>query len=135
LSEIIAVRRLAKGEPVGYGADWRCPEDMVIGVVAAGYGDGFPRHAGAGTPVLVRGRRTQIVGVASMDMLTVDLRPVPDAKLGDPVELWGDNLPIEEVARHAGTIPYELLCGVQKRLTFVEQEALPDPALRARGSR
>jgi len=118
-STLISVRRLAAGEPVGYGASWRCPEPMSIGVVAAGYGDGFPRHANTGTPVIVRGCRTSIVGVASMDMLTVDLRPVPDAVVGDEVELWGGALPIEEVARHAGTIPYELLCGVQKRLTFV----------------
>jgi len=118
-SRLISVRRLARGEPVGYGADWRCPEDMAVGVVAAGYGDGFPRHAKTGTPVLVRGRRTTIVGVASMDMLTVDLRPVPEAAVGDEVELWGGGLPIEEVARHAGTIPYEVLCGVQKRLSFV----------------
>jgi alanine racemase len=118
-SQLISVRRLAAGEPVGYGASWRCPEDMPVGVVAAGYGDGFPRHARTGTPVLVRGRRASLVGVASMDMLTVDLRAVPDAAVGDEVELWGGALPIEEVARHAGTIPYELLCGVQKRLSFV----------------
>jgi alanine racemase len=118
-SRLISVKRVAAGESVGYGAAWCCPEDMTIGVVAAGYGDGFPRHAKTGTPVLVRGRRTQLVGVASMDMLTVDLRGIPDAAVGDEVELWGGALPIEEVARHAGTIPYELLCGVQKRLTFV----------------
>ena len=118
-SRLISVKHLAAGEPVGYGADWRCPEAMSIGVVAAGYGDGFPRHAKSGTPVLVSGRRTTIVGVASMDMLTVDLRPVPGAAVGDEVQLWGAGLPIEEVARHAGTIPYELLCGVQKRLSFV----------------
>lgn len=117
-SRLISVKRVAAGESVGYGAAWRCPEDMTIGVVAAGYGDGFPRHAKTGTPVLVRGRRTTLIGVASMDMLTVDLRPIPEAAVGDEVELWGGALPIEEVARHAGTIPYELLCGVQKRLTF-----------------
>jgi alanine racemase len=118
-SRLISVKRVAAGESVGYGAAWRCPEDMAIGVVAAGYGDGFPRHAKTGTPVVVRGRRTTLIGVASMDMLTVDLRPVPGAVVGDEVELWGGALPIEEVARHAGTIPYELLCGVQKRLSFV----------------
>lgn len=119
VSELIAVRNVAAGESIGYGAGFRCPEDMRIGVVAAGYGDGFPRQARTGAPVLVRGRRTAIVGVASMDMLTVDLRPVPDAVVGDPVELWGGGLPVEELARHAGTIPYELLCGVQKRLSFI----------------
>lgn len=119
VSRLISVKRIAAGEAVGYGAAWRCPEDMAVGVVAAGYGDGFPRHACTGTPVLVRGVRTAIIGVASMDMLTVDLRPLPDAAVGDEVELWGSGLPIEEVARHAGTIPYELLCSVQKRLSFV----------------
>lgn len=125
-SELISIRRLGKGEPVGYGASWRCPEEMPIGVVAAGYGDGFPRHAHSGTPVLVKGRCAATVGFASMDMLTVDLRTVPDARIGDPVILWGPGLPIEEVAKHAQTVPYELICGVHKRLAFVEHGAFQD---------
>lgn len=120
-SELIAVRRVRAGEPVGYGAAWTCPEDMPIGVVAAGYGDGFPRHAQSGTPILVDGARCAIIGYASMDMLTVDLRAAPGARVGAPVELWGPALPIEEIAGHAGTVPYELLCGVHRqRLSFIE---------------
>jgi alanine racemase len=121
-SELISIHQLQQGEPVGYGATWRCPEDMPVGVVAAGYGDGFPRHAKSGTPVLVNGVRCALVGRASMDMLTIDLRNQPDARIGDRVVLWGESLPVEEVARHADTIPYELLCGVHKRLEFIERE-------------
>jgi alanine racemase len=120
-SEIISVQHLSKDEPVGYGATWRCPEDMPVGVVAAGYGDGFPRHARSGTPVLVNGIRCSLIGRASMDMLTIDLRNQPNAKIGDKVVLWGESLPIEEIAQHADTIPYELLCGVHKRLEFIER--------------
>jgi len=120
-SEIISIQYLRKGEPVGYGATWRCPEDMPVGVVAAGYGDGFPRHAKSGTPILVNGVRCSLIGRASMDMLTVDLRNKPEAKIGDRIVLWGESLPIEEIAQHADTIPYELLCGVHKRLEFVER--------------
>jgi alanine racemase len=119
-SELIAVKRLRAGDPVGYGATWLCPEDMPVGVVAAGYGDGYPRHAPSGTPVLLNGRRVPLIGRASMDMLSVDLRTQPHAKVGDPVVLWGEGLPVEVIAQHAGTIPYELLCGVHKRLRFVE---------------
>jgi alanine racemase len=90
-------------------------------VVAIGYGDGYPRSMAAGAPVLVRGQRAAVIGRVSMDMLCVDLRPVPQAQIGDEVELWGRNLPIEEVARLAGTIPYELLCGITQRVPIVEQ--------------
>jgi len=117
-SRLITVKALKTGEPVGYGATWRCPEDMSVGVVAAGYGDGYPRHAESGTPVLVNGKRVELIGRASMDMLTVDLRSQPQAKTGDPVVLWGEGLPVEEIAKHAGTIPYEMLCAVHKRLEF-----------------
>ena len=119
-SELIAVKRLRAGDPVGYGATWHCPEDMPVGVVAAGYGDGYPHHAPSGTPVLLNGRQVPLIGSASMDMLSVDLRTQPDARVGDPVVLWGEGLPVEIIARHAGTIPYELLCRVHKRLRFVE---------------
>ena len=120
-SEIISVQHLVKDDPVGYGATWRCPEDMSVGIIAAGYGDGFPRHAKSGTPILVNNVRCPLVGRASMDMLTVDLRKQPNAKIGDRVILWGDSLPIEEIAKYAETIPYELLCGVHKRLKFIER--------------
>lgn len=116
VSELIAVRRLAKGDPVGYGGIYRCPQDMPVGVVACGYGDGYPRHAPAGTPVRVNGQLAPLAGRVSMDMLTVDLRGHPGARIGDPVQLWGDRVPVDDVARAAGTIAYELLCGVSARV-------------------
>jgi alanine racemase len=96
---------------------------MPVGVIAAGYGDGYPRHAESGTPVLVNGRRVPLIGRVSMDMITVDLRSQPQAQVGDPVVLWGKGLPVEEIARYASTIPYELLCGVARRVEFVEINA------------
>ncbi|MGD9601084.1 MAG: alanine racemase [Gammaproteobacteria bacterium] len=120
-SALIAVKRVAAGGAVGYGRGFVCPEDMDIGVVAFGYADGYPRHAATGTPVLVNGVRTQVIGEASMDMMAVDLRPVGGARAGDPVVLWGDGLPVEDIARAAGTIPYELLCRMRMRAQFVER--------------
>ncbi len=113
-SRLIAVNRYPRGTPIGYGGDWRCPEEMPVGVVAVGYGDGYPRHAPGGTPVLVNGKRVPLIGRVSMDMITVDLRTQPDAAVGDPVVLWGQGLPVECVAERAGTIAYELLCGVAR---------------------
>ncbi len=122
-SELIAVRQQRAGDPVGYGGAWVCPEDMPVGVVAIGYGDGYPRHAKTGTPVLVRGQRASLIGRVSMDMLTLDLRNVIDAQIGDRVVLWGDGLAVEEVAGCSGTIAYELLCQVTDRVRFlVEQD-------------
>jgi alanine racemase len=121
-SELIAVNRLKEEDAIGYGGDWRCPEDMPVGVVAVGYGDGYPRHAQNGTPVLLNGKRVPMVGRVSMDMITVDLRSQPDARAGDEVVLWGEGLPVEEIAAHASTIPYELLCGVTGRVRIVEKE-------------
>lgn len=115
-SELIAVYRRNKGESIGYGATWTCPEAMPVGVVAAGYGDGYPRHAPSGTPVLVDGRPAPLVGRVSMDMICVDLRGHPDAGVGTPVQLWGEGLPVELIAEHAGTISYELLCNVTPRV-------------------
>jgi alanine racemase len=120
MSRIIAVNHLRRGERVGYGGTWVCPEDMPVGVVAVGYGDGYPRNIAPNTSVWLRGRRAAIVGRVCMDMLCVDLRGFPDAGVGDEVELWGPNLPVEEVARSASTIPYELLCGVAPRVPFIE---------------
>ncbi|WP_428604823.1 alanine racemase [Sedimenticola sp.] len=119
-SRLIAVNRFAKGSPIGYSGSWVCPEAMSVGVVAAGYGDGYPRHAPSGTPVLLNGQRVPLVGRVSMDMLNIDLRSQPDAKVGDPVTLWGEGLPAEEIAQHAGTIAYELFCGVTQRVQFEE---------------
>ncbi|HIF52197.1 MAG TPA: alanine racemase [Thiotrichaceae bacterium] len=121
-SELISIQQLSKNDTVGYGATWKCPEDMPVGVIAAGYGDGFPRHAKSGTPILVNDVRCSLIGRASMDMLTVDLRNQPEARIGDRVVLWGESLPIEEIAQYAETIPYELMCGVHKRLEFFEQD-------------
>ena len=121
-SRLISVRQVRAGEAVGYGGAYVCPEDMPVGVVAYGYGDGYPRHGQTGTPVLVRGIRSQVIGHCSMDMMTVDLRPVPDARFGDAVTLWGLGLPVEEVARASGTVPYELLCRVRMRAQYEEGE-------------
>jgi len=120
-SELIAVRELAKGEPVGYGGRWRAPRPSRIGVVACGYGDGYDRHAADGTPVLVAGQRTVIAGKVSMDMLTVDLTDIPEADIGSEVVLWGraasgEVLSVDEVARHCDTISYTLLTGVLPRV-------------------
>lgn len=117
-TRLIAVRHLKKGSSIGYGARFVCPENMPVGVAAIGYGDGYPRTAADGTPVLVNQTRCQIVGRVSMDMVTIDLRACPDAKTGDPVVLWGEALPIEEVATHTHHIAYNLLCGVQSRVKF-----------------
>jgi len=115
-STLISVKRHRKGDAIGYGASWQCPQTMLVGVVAIGYADGYPRHAPSGTPVLVNGRRVPLVGRVSMDMITVDLRSQPNARIGDPVVLWGRHLPVEEIANDAGTIAYELLCHVNHRV-------------------
>lgn len=115
---LISVNDCRRGEPVGYGGDWVCPADMKIGVAAIGYGDGYPRHAVPGTPVLVNGQRAGLAGRVSMDMLCIDLSAQPGAQVGDSVTLWGRGLPVETVAASAGTIAYELLCGVGERVHF-----------------
>lgn len=116
VTALIAVKRYRQGDAIGYGGDWRCPEDMPVGVAAIGYGDGYPRHAPSGTPVMVNGVRAALIGRVSMDMITLDLRTQPAARVGDPVMLWGPGLPVEEVAERAGTIAYELLCHVTERI-------------------
>ncbi|MDK9686708.1 alanine racemase [Halomonas sp. LC1] len=119
-SEIIALRELNTGEQVGYGGRWKAARPSRIAVVAAGYGDGYDRHAVDGTPVLVNGQRCPIAGKVSMDMLTVDVTDVPDAAIGSDVVLWGAAsngavLPVDEVARYCDTISYTLLTGVLPR--------------------
>ncbi|MDP3535563.1 MAG: alanine racemase [Halomonas sp.] len=119
-SEIIALRELEAGESVGYGGRWRAERRSKIAVVAAGYGDGYDRHAVDGTPVLVNGQRCAIAGKVSMDMLTVDVTDIPDAAIGSEVVLWGASvdgavLPVDEVARYCDTISYTLLTGVLPR--------------------
>lgn len=114
-STIIAVRNLEAGHEVGYGSTWVAPEPMRLGVVGIGYGDGYPWRA-SGASVWLNGGRADVVGRVSMDMITIDLREHDSAQIGDVVELWGSNIPVSEVAQQAGTIPYELLCGVTARV-------------------
>jgi alanine racemase len=118
-SRLIAVRDYARGDLIGYGGTWRCPEAMRVGVASVGYADGYHRSLPSGTPVMVRDRRVDLVGRVSMDMITLDLRPMPQAAVGDPVLLWGAALPVEEIAHSAGTVSYELLCGLTQRVRFV----------------
>ena len=119
-SELIAVRQLAAGDRVGYGGSFEATGPMRIGVVACGYGDGYPRHAPTGTPVLVGGRRTRTLGRVSMDKLCVDLGGL-DADVGTPVVLWGRGLSADEVAASAGTVSYELFCALAGRVPVVEE--------------
>ena len=108
-SRLVSVQQLKQGDVIGYGSTWQCPEDMAVGVVAAGYADGYPRHAESGTPVWINQKQCPLVGRVSMDSICIDLRDV-DATPGDRVVLWGKELSVDVVAGHAGTIGYELLC-------------------------
>ncbi|MCG8312752.1 MAG: alanine racemase [Pseudomonadales bacterium] len=131
-STVLATRNVKAGETVGYGATWRAQQDTSVAIVGIGYGDGYPRHISDGTPVLIRGVRCPMVGRVSMDMLAVDLRPLSGGdqenpggqlagpvEMGEPVIIWGNGLPVEEVAHAAGTINYELLCQVTGRVKRV----------------
>ena len=113
-SKVICVRELPAGEPIGYGARFITDKPMRIGVVAMGYADGYPRHAPTGTPVLVAGKRSRILGRVSMDMLCIDLTDVPEAGLGSTVELWGKTILASEVAKWADTIPYQIFCNLRR---------------------
>lgn len=122
-SRIIGVQHLVAGDTVGYGSSFTADGPLRIGVVACGYADGYPRHCTTGTPILVNGVRTRMVGRVSMDMLTVDLTPLPDAGMGSEATLWGRSsggavLPIDEIAQAAGTVGYELMCAVAPRVPF-----------------
>jgi alanine racemase len=116
-SQLVAINHCRRGDRIGYAGTFECPQDMPVGIVTIGYGDGYPRHAGTGAPVLVNAQRTQLLGRVSMDMLCVDLRGVA-ASVHDPVTLWGRGLPIEALAEAAGTIPYELVCKITGRVEF-----------------
>jgi alanine racemase len=123
-SKLIAVQDLDTGASVGYGSSFTAPGPMRIGIVACGYGDGYPRHCSTGTPVLVNGVRTRLVARVSMDMITVDLSPVPSAGIGSEVTLWGRastgaQLSIDEVAQAGGTVGYELMCALAQRVPVV----------------
>ena len=113
---VIGTQSLRAGDSVGYGSLFVADKAMRIGIVACGYADGYPRLAATGTPVLLNGIRSRVLGRVSMDMLNIDLSPVPDADVGSNVTLWGEGLPIDEVASHAGTIGYELMCAVAPRV-------------------
>ncbi|HZW86381.1 MAG TPA: alanine racemase [Gallionella sp.] len=115
-SRIIAIQALKAGDEIGYGGLFRAEHPMRVGIVACGYADGYPRHAPNGTPILVDGQRTQTLGRVSMDMLYVDLSNLAQADVGSRVVLWGEGMPIEAVAHAAGTVSYELMCGLSKRV-------------------
>ncbi|GAB3628554.1 Alanine racemase, catabolic [Pandoraea terrae] len=115
-SELIGIQEVPAGSTIGYGSVFTADVPMRVGVVACGYADGYPRVAPTGTPILVDGVRTRTVGRVSMDMLGVDLGPVPQARVGSPVTLWGRGMPIDEVAESAGTLGYELMCAVARRV-------------------
>jgi alanine racemase len=115
-SQVIAVKDIGAGERVGYGGSWSASRPTRLAIVAAGYGDGYPRNTASGTAVMVGSRRAELVGRVSMDMIAVDVTGLPPIAVGDPVALWGPGVPVEDVARAAGTIPYELVCGVSQRV-------------------
>ncbi|HEU4852450.1 MAG TPA: alanine racemase [Telluria sp.] len=119
---VIGVQELEPGDTVGYGSRFVAPKPMRVGILACGYADGYPRHAPHGAPVLVDGVRTTLVGRVSMDMMAVDLTPVPQARVGSTATLWGKGLPIDEVAHAAGTIGYELMCAVASRVRIEESK-------------
>ncbi|WP_127470886.1 alanine racemase [Thiomicrorhabdus aquaedulcis] len=120
-SEIIALKWISAGESVGYGNAWTAQNTTLVGVVAMGYGDGYPRHAPSGTPLWIKGQRVALIGRVSMDMIMIDLTTMAEhVALGDVVECWGKNVSVDEVARYAGTIGYELLCGVTQRVPMIE---------------
>ena len=114
-ARLIATKPLKSGSRVGYKGAYVSDDDTTIGIISAGYGDGYSRHFRSGTPVLINGRRVPVIGNVSMDMIAVDLGENPDDRVGDIATLWGDNLPVEEVAPWANAIPYELVCGVMNR--------------------
>ena len=114
-ADVISTKVIKQGESVGYGAAWVAPTDTRIGIVSIGYGDGYPRHAPEGTPVWINGKTYPLVGRVAMDMVTVDFG-TDNIQPGATAELWGANLPVSEVAEHVGTIPYELLCNVARRV-------------------
>ncbi len=121
-SSLIAVQDLKANDSVGYGEIYTASRPHRVGVIACGYADGYPRHAPNGTPVLVCGRKARLIGRPSMDMLTVDLTDVPEARVGSPVVLWGEGLPVDDVALAASTVGYELLCAVAPRVPHVTSE-------------
>ncbi|MBP7369899.1 MAG: alanine racemase [Arenimonas sp.] len=119
-TRLISTKWVEQGERIGYSGTYLCPERMLVGVAAIGYGDGYPRNIKQGTPALVNGQRMPIIGRVSMDLMALDLRALPNARIGDVVTLWGEGLAIEEIADSANTISYELTCSITRRVQFKE---------------
>ena len=119
-SQIIGIQKLERGERIGYGFAYEATGPMTVAIVACGYADGYPRHAPTGTPVLVNGKRARLVGRVSMDMISVDVSDLTDARIGIPVTLWGEGLPADEVGAAAGTLSYELFTKLTARVPVVE---------------
>lgn len=119
-TRLIAIHERAAGARIGYGGGYECPHALRVGIAAIGYGDGYPRHAPAGTPVKAAGQSASVIGRVSMDLLAIDLSAAPAAQIGSEVLLWGPELPVERIAQAAGTIGYELVCGVTRRVQFAE---------------
>lgn len=121
-ARLLNIKQIPIGATVGYGATFNCQRQTQLGIAAIGYGDGYPRQLPSGAPVLIRGRPVPLVGRVSMDLVTIDLTDCPEAQIGDTVTLWGEGLPIEQIALHSGTVPYTLLCGVTTRVRQVERD-------------
>jgi alanine racemase len=122
-SRVIALKDLAAGEQVGYGGDWTATRRTRLAIASVGYGDGYPRGAASGTPVLVNAERAALAGRVSMDMLAIDVTDLTHTvRIGDPVILWGDGLPVEEIALWAETVPYTLVCGISQRVTQITRD-------------
>jgi alanine racemase len=122
-ARVIAVKHLAEGEQVGYGGDWTATRPTRLAIASVGYGDGYPHSAASGTPVLVNGERAGLAGRVSMDMLAIDVTELQrPARVGDPVVLWGEGLPVEEIALWAEAIPYTLVCGISQRVAVTCRE-------------
>jgi len=117
-SEVIAIHDFNKGDSVGYGQSYVCDKDTRVATIAIGYGDGYPRHANTGTPVLINGSLFPLIGRVSMDMITVDVSKAKNVNVGDEVVLWGEGLSADIIAEHANTISYDLFCGVTQRVPF-----------------
>lgn len=122
-SRLISINEVRAGEGIGYNATYICDKNIRVGTVSIGYGDGYPRSAKNGTPVLVKTRsqtvKTHLIGRVSMDMITIDLSGIDEAEINDEVLLWGEGLCPDEIAKHADTIAYELFCKVTKRVPFI----------------
>lgn len=114
-SRLVAIKDVRAGQRVGYGGSWVASQDTRIGIVSAGYGDGYTRYLPSGTPVLINGRRVPLAGAVSMDMAAVDLGQDSTDRVGDRAILWGDDIPVEEIARQAGSLSYQLVCGIMNR--------------------